>query len=51
MIGLYLLFREFLLVDGAPTVDDVSQDKGHEQRNVEHRGQCELARAGVLDGQ
>ena len=46
-----LLFIEFLLVNGAPGVDDVSQNEGHEQRDIEHRGQRELTRARVLDGQ
>ena len=46
-----LVFVEFLGVDGAPGIDDVGQHEGHEQRDVEHRGQGELTRAGVLQRQ
>ena len=49
VIVLDLVLGELLGIDGAPGVDDVSQHEGHEQRYVEHRGERELARAGVLD--
>ena len=44
-----LVLGELLGIDGAPGVDDVSQHERHEQRYVEHRGERELAGAGVLD--
>ena len=49
VIVLDLVLGEFLGIDGAPGVDDVCQHEGHEQRYVEHRGERELAGAGVLD--
>ena len=41
----YLLAVYLLAVDGPPGIDDVRQDEGHEQRDVEHGAQCELTRA------
>ena len=40
---------EFLGIDGAPSIDDIGQYKGYEQRDVEHRGERELTGAGVLE--
>ena len=51
VIVLYVVFVECLGIDGAPGVDDVSQYEGYEQRDVEHRGERELTRAGVLERQ
>ena len=48
VIGLDLFLGEFLLVDGAPGVDDVGEHEGHEQGYPEHRVERELAGAGVL---
>ena len=45
------IFCEFFVIDGAPGIDDVGQHEGHEQRDVEHGGERELTRAGVLDGE
>ncbi len=36
VVGLQLIFGEFLLVDGPPSIDDVDQDKGDDHRHVEH---------------
>ena len=47
VVALDFLFRDLLRVDGTPGVDDVGQDEGHEQRDVEHRAQGELTGAGV----
>ena len=43
-----LFLGEFLLVDGAPGVDDVGEHEGHKQGYPEHRIERELAGAGVL---
>ena len=51
VVVLDLVLVELLGIDGAPGVDDVGQDEGHEQRDIEHRGERKLAGAGVLDGQ
>lgn len=36
------LQRDFLFVDGVPSVDDVGQDEGNQQTYVEHSAQGEL---------
>ena len=51
MIGLDLFLVEFLLVDGTPAIDDVGEDEGNEEGDVEHGAQRELAAAGVADGE
>ena len=51
VVALNLLLVKLLTVDGAPGVDDVGQHEGHEQRDVEHGGERELAGAGVLKGE
>ena len=40
-----------LTIDGAPSVEDVGQDKGYQQRDDGHRTQGELAAATVHDSQ
>ena len=42
---------DLLTIDGAPSVEDVGQDKGYQQRDDGHRTQGELAAATVHDGQ
>ena len=51
MIGLDLGLVELLLVDGTPAIDDVGEDEGNEEGDVEHGAQRELAAAGVADGE
>ena len=51
VIGLDLFLGEFLLVDGAPGVDDVGEHEGHEQGYPEHRVERELAGTGILKGE
>ena len=51
MVGLELLFVEFFGINGAPGVDDIGEHERYQKRYPEHRGQRELTRAGVLDGQ
>ena len=51
VIGFEFFFVELFGIDGAPGVDDVGEYEGHQQRDVEHRGQRELTRTGVLERQ
>ena len=51
MIGLDLFLVEFLLVDGTPAIDDVGEDEGNEEGDVEHGAQRKFAAAGVADGE
>ena len=51
MVGLDFFLVEFLLVDGTPAIDDVGEDEGNEEGDVEHGAQRELAAAGVADGE
>ena len=51
MISLDLGLVELLLVDGTPAIDDVGEDEGNEEGDVEHGAQRELAAAGVADGE
>ena len=51
VIGFEFFFVELFGIDGAPGVDDVGEYEGHQQRDVEHRGQREFTRAGVLERQ
>ena len=51
MVGLDFFLVEFLLVDGTPAIDDVGEDEGYEEGDVEHGAQSELAAAGVADGE
>lgn len=45
------LAGELLAVDGVPGIDDVGEDEGHEEGDVEHGAEGELAAAGVLHRQ
>ena len=51
MVGLDLFLVELLLVDGTPAINDVGEDEGHEERDVEHGAQRELTAARVADGE
>ena len=51
MVRVYLVQGQFLLVDSTPSIDDVGQNEGDEQTDVEHGAQGELAAAGVLHGE
>ena len=46
-----LFLGDFLAVYGAPTVDDVGEDEGHQEGDIEHGAEGELAAAGVLHGE
>ena len=52
---MFVLFEfsagETLAVDGAPSVEDVGQDKGDDEGNNAHSREGELARATVGQGE
>ena len=49
VVVLKLFLVEFLGVDLVPAIDDIGQNEGHEEGNVEHGAQRELAGTGVLE--
>ena len=51
MVCLEFVLRQLLLVDGPPAVDDIGQDEGYEERNIEHGTQGKLATARVCKRQ
>lgn len=48
---LKIVLGELLAVDGAPSIDNVGEDEGDEQGDVEHGAEGELTGAGVLHGE
>lgn len=51
MLILDVLLVNLAAVDGAPRIDDVSEDEGDEEADHRHRAQREVAGARVLDGE
>ena len=43
VVGLYFVDGQLLLVNGSPGIDDVGEDEGNKQGDVEHGAEGELA--------